>query len=51
MRLSRAIELIHWAPTLSRPMIGRKIWLCSAVNATTVPIVMLPVMAGNPAAR
>ena len=50
-RLKRAIEATHEAPTLSRPMIGRKMPDCSVVKAMIVPIVMPPLVAGKPAAR
>ncbi len=51
MRLNRAIELTTWTPVLSSPIIGRKTADCRATNATRVPMVMPPEVAGNPAAR
>jgi len=51
MRLRRAREAIHWAPTLSSPMTGRKMAACRAVNATRVPMEMPPEVSGKPAAR
>jgi len=51
MRLSSAMEAIHWAPMLSRPMIGRKMTTCRAVKATIVPIDTGWVIMFVPAAR
>ena len=51
MRANRASELARVTPTFSRPINGRKSPACSAVNATSVPMVMWPEVAGRPANR
>ena len=51
IRANSASELINDTPTLSRPTIGRKSPACSAVNATSVPIVSIPAVNGRPAVR
>ena len=36
---------------LSNPINGRNSWLCRAVNAIRVPIVIVPAVIGSPALR
>ncbi|SLB51654.1 Uncharacterised protein [Mycobacteroides abscessus subsp. abscessus] len=40
-RLNSAIELCTSTPVLSSIMVGRNNWVCSVVNATRVPTVMV----------
>ena len=51
IRANSASELTSWTPTLSSPISGRNSRPCSAVNATRVPIVIVPAVIGSPALR
>ena len=50
-RLRRDMGLTSETPTLSSPTTGRKSPACSAVNATSVPMVSIPAVNGRPADR
>jgi hypothetical protein len=51
MRLNSASDEVMSTPTLSRPISGRNSVPCRATNATRVPMVIPPDVAGRPAAR
>ncbi len=51
MRANRASDEVSETPTFSSPISGRNSPDCRVVNATRVPIVMPPEVAGRPAER
>ena len=51
IREKSARDAVICTPTFSTPISGRNKLACSAVNATRVPMVIPPEVAGRPATR